>query len=105
MERAAALGVLPDTPGARFLSLCAATNTPVVGPGSRSTICYRGCTHSMPHGSQQNKPVGDTRTDRLIVSVGDRAVPHCHGQSGLIAFACAGRLKHLGQSGRKGSRA
>jgi hypothetical protein len=42
--------------------------------------------------------------DRLVVSVGDRAVRLGHGQSGLIANPCTGTLNSLGAVGQKESR-
>jgi hypothetical protein len=56
-------------------------------------------------GTNSEQPTLRTRLDRVVVSVGDRAVPTGDGQSGLIAFACTGTLNPLGQSGRRGSRA
>jgi hypothetical protein len=55
-------------------------------------------------GTNSEQPTPRTRLDRVVVSVGDRAVHYGNGQSGLIAFACTGTLNPLGQSGRRGSR-
>jgi hypothetical protein len=56
-------------------------------------------------GTNSEQPTPRTTLDRVVVSVGDRAVHYGNGQSGLIAFACTGTLNPLGQSGRRGSRA